>query len=129
MSTVPSLSFCSISLSPPSWLEPYMTTFALPPSLALARLANSSADFANSDPGFADVAELDLELGEGGPRRQQRDEQRYTGYVHGFHDVLLLWNALCAGSYRPRQGVTVNLSVMPQFHKGRPSPAMRERAA
>src|SRR5688572_24468788 len=50
-STVPSLSFCSSSLSPPSWLEPYTWTFALPPSLALARLANSSAEAANSEPG------------------------------------------------------------------------------
>src|SRR5579859_640403 len=51
MSTVPSLSFCSISLSPPSWLEPYTTTFALPASFALARRANSSADFWKIDPG------------------------------------------------------------------------------
>ncbi len=51
MSTVPSLSFCSNSLSPPSWLEPNTTTLALPASLALALLANSSADFANSEPG------------------------------------------------------------------------------
>ena len=29
MSIVPSLSFCSISLSPPSWLEPKVTTFGL----------------------------------------------------------------------------------------------------
>src|SRR5688572_20395125 len=51
MSTVPSFSFCSSSLSPPSWLEPYTTTLALAPSLALACLANSSAEAANSEPG------------------------------------------------------------------------------
>jgi len=51
MSTVPSLTFCSNSLSPPSWLEPYTTTLALTPSLALARLANSSADAENSEAG------------------------------------------------------------------------------
>src|SRR3954467_12952978 len=51
MSTVPSLSFCRSSLSPPSWLEPYTMTFALPPSFALARRANSSAETAKSEPG------------------------------------------------------------------------------
>ena len=50
-SIVPSLSFCSSSLSPPSWLEPYVTTLYLPPSLALARRANSSAAAPISEPG------------------------------------------------------------------------------
>jgi hypothetical protein len=50
-SKVSSLSFCSISLSPPSWLEPNTTTRALSPSFALARFANSVADESNSDPG------------------------------------------------------------------------------
>ena len=81
MSTVPSLSFCSSSLSPPSWLEPYTTTLALPPSLALARLANSSADFAKSEPGCAHVAELDLDLGDGGGRGEQaRAKRAHKGY-------------------------------------------------
>ena len=51
MSMVPSLSFCSSSRSLPSWLEPNTTTFALAPSLALARFANSSAEAVNSDAG------------------------------------------------------------------------------
>ena len=62
MSTVPSFSFCSISLSPPSWLEPNTTTLALSPSFALARLANSSARLLEQRAGLADVAELDLRL-------------------------------------------------------------------
>jgi hypothetical protein len=50
-STVPSFSFCSSSLSPPSWLEPYVMILYLPPSFSFARLANSSAAAPISDPG------------------------------------------------------------------------------
>ena len=70
MSSVPSFSFCSISLSPPSWLEPKTTTLALSPSLALARFANSSARLLEQRARLADVAELDLRLRE----RRARDE-------------------------------------------------------
>ena len=73
MSTVPSLSFCSSSLSPPSWLEPKTTTLALPPSLALARRANSSADVGEQRARLADVAELDLDLRERGKGGGERD--------------------------------------------------------
>ena len=50
-SRVPRRSFCSISRSPPSWLEPNTITFALPPSFSLARRANSLADRSKSEPG------------------------------------------------------------------------------
>ena len=50
-SSVPRRSFCIISASPPSWLEPNTTTLALLPSFSLARRANSLADSSNSEPG------------------------------------------------------------------------------
>ncbi len=51
MSRVPSFSFWIISLSLPNWLDPNVTTLALPASFAFARFANSSAETWNSEPG------------------------------------------------------------------------------
>ncbi len=50
-SSVPRRSFCIISVSPPSWLEPNTTTLALLPRRSLARRANSLAERSNSEPG------------------------------------------------------------------------------
>ena len=78
-STVPSLSFCSSSLSLPSWLEPkYDHRVALFARASLARSANSLADISNSEPGRPDVAELELglRLGRGEAPEQDRGDKR-----------------------------------------------------
>ena len=66
-SMVPSLSFFIISLSLPSWLEPYTVTFALPASLALTRLANSSACAPINEPGSPTWPSLISVSAEAGP--------------------------------------------------------------
>ena len=89
MSTVPSLSFCSSSLSPPSWLEPKTTTLALLPSLALARLANSSAEAAKSEPGSPTWPNL-ISVWAGAGAGEERDERGRSAHAQ-FHVLLLLW--------------------------------------
>ncbi|MCY1553668.1 hypothetical protein D9M68_901750 [compost metagenome] len=50
-SSVPRRSFCIISESPPSWLEPNTMTLPLLPRRSLARRAYSLAERSKSEPG------------------------------------------------------------------------------
>src|SRR4051794_26139269 len=51
MSRVPSFTFCIISVSSPSWLDPNTVIATLPLVFSFTRLANSSAERAKSEPG------------------------------------------------------------------------------
>src|SRR6202035_2073240 len=86
-SRVPNLSFCSISLSPPSWLEPNTTTRALLPSLALARFANSFADESNNEPGsptWPNLSSICASAGGHRPTRKTRRARRTDSMLFSF---------------------------------------------
>ena len=70
-STVPSFSFFSNSPSLPSWLEPNDHDLGLVAELGVrAPSRNVRPTASNSEPGVADVAELDFGLRGGGPGKK-----------------------------------------------------------
>ena len=76
MSSVPSLSFCSISLSPPSWLEPIDHDLGLAAELGVGALRVFVGAGLEQRARLADMAELDLGLRKHGRGAEPREAER-----------------------------------------------------